>query len=318
MAPSRRDIFQLGAGAVQAAAISTGIPGTAVAAPAGAEGCRTPLAWRRGVEGQRRADLGDGFFLNPILSGDRSDPSILKDGDDYYATFSSFDDYPGIVIWHSRDLVNWTAIGPALKTPIGSVYAVDIAKHDGRYFIYIPARSREPGRRPIAIYAVHADSMAGPWSEPVDMGIYTGIDPGHVVGEDGKRYLFLSQGQLYPISDDGLARTGPREKVYDGWKYPDDWVVEGFSLEGPKLISKDGWFYMFSAEGGTAGPPTSHMVIVARSRSVRGPWENCPHNPIVRTATAAEPWWSRGHGSSAGARSHLSRRQAVPSAAGST
>ena len=65
---------------------------------------RTCCSWARGIEGQRKADLGDGTFLNPIVPGDHADPSILKDGDDYYMTFSSFDAYPGVVIWHSRDL----------------------------------------------------------------------------------------------------------------------------------------------------------------------------------------------------------------------
>ena len=111
-------------------------------------------AWARGIEGQRKADLGDGTFLNPIVAGDHPDPSILKDGDDYYMTFSSFDAYPGLVIWHSRDLVNWTPIGPALRKNVGSVWAPDLVKHGGRYYIYIPARSatvsldlRDLGRR---------------------------------------------------------------------------------------------------------------------------------------------------------------------------
>jgi len=79
-----------------------------------ASGTPTPPAtWARGVEGQRKADLGTGYFLNPIVAGDHPDPSILKDGDDYYMTFSSFDASPGLVIWHSRDLVNWQPIAPA-------------------------------------------------------------------------------------------------------------------------------------------------------------------------------------------------------------
>jgi xylan 1,4-beta-xylosidase len=68
-----------------------------------------PMRWARGNEGQRKADLGHGTFLNPIMAGDHPDPSILKDGADYYLTFSSFDAYPGIVIWKSQDLVNWEA-----------------------------------------------------------------------------------------------------------------------------------------------------------------------------------------------------------------
>ena len=92
-----------------------------------------------GIEGQRKADLGDGTFINPIVAGDHPDPTVLKDGDDYYMTFSSFYSYPGAVIWHSRDLVNWTPIGPALTKPLGSVWAMDLVKHKDRYYIYIPA-----------------------------------------------------------------------------------------------------------------------------------------------------------------------------------
>ncbi|WP_267347014.1 family 43 glycosylhydrolase [Sphingomonas sp. GM_Shp_2] len=251
-----------------------------------------------GPEGQRRADLGNGSYINPVLAGDRADPNVLKDGDDYYAAFSSFVYYPAVCIWHSRDLVNWTPVGPVVEKPIGSVFAVDLARHDGRYFVYIPVfvpPAGPPKGPPFKIFVCHAEAMTGPWSEPVDMGIDGYIDPGHVVGEDGRRYLFLNDGHRVAISADGLHRDGPVEKVYQGWPIPDNWVIEGFALEGPKLIRRDGWFYMFSGQGGTAGPPTSHMVVVARARSIDGPWENCPHNPIVRTATRDEPWWSRGH-----------------------
>ena len=98
-----------------------------------------------------------------------------------------------------------------------------------------------------------------------------------------------------PLTDDGLTTAGELEQVYNPWRYPDDWVVEMFSAEGPKLFRRGDWFYLVSAVGGTSGPPTSHMVIVARSRSIHGPWQDCPHNPIVHTQSAEEPWWSRGH-----------------------
>ena len=99
------------------------------------------MRWARGFEGQRRADLGNGTFLNPVFAGDHPDPSIIRDGDDYYLTFSSFDAYPGLVIWHSRDLINWQPVTAALKAPIGSVWAPGLAKHGGRFYCYIPARS---------------------------------------------------------------------------------------------------------------------------------------------------------------------------------
>src|SRR4051794_11750691 len=80
----------------------------------------------RGFENQRRADLGNGQYLNPIIAGDHADPSVLKDGDDYYMTHSSFASYPGLRIWHSRDLVNWEPVGAALRKNVGSIWAPDL------------------------------------------------------------------------------------------------------------------------------------------------------------------------------------------------
>lgn len=263
-----------------------------VAATAGFSKASAAVAgWKKGIENQRKADLGDGTFLNPIVAGDHADPSILKDGDDYYMTFSSFDAYPGVVIWHSRDLVNWQPITAALSTPIGSVWACELIKHNGTFFIYIPAR--KPTSR--SIFVIQADSIRGPWSKPIDLRLPNHIDPGHVVGEDGKRYLFLSGGDRVRLSDDGLSTVGEVEHVYDPWKYPESWDVESFSPEGPKLLRHGDWFYMLLAVGGTAGPPTGHMVIAARSRSIHGPWEQAPNNPLLRTQSKDEKWWSRGH-----------------------
>lgn len=244
-----------------------------------------------GIEGQRKADLGNGTYINPIVPGDHPDPTVLKDGADYYMTFSSFLSYPGLVIWHSRDLVNWAPIGPALHKPIGSVWAVDLVKHNGRYFIYIPVVT-DAGN---ALYVIHADTIRGPWSDPVDLHIAGCIDPGHAVGEDGKRYLFFNGGRRIRLSDDGLSTDGKLEQVYQPWHYPADWVVEMFAAEGPKICRHGGYFYMIYAVGGTAGPPTSHMVAVARSTSIHGPWLDCPQNPVVHTQSKDEPWWSRGH-----------------------
>ena len=254
-------------------------------------GFLTAAPWARGIEGQRKADLGDGTFLNPIMAGDHPDPSILKDGDDYYMAFSSFDAYPGLVIWHSRDLVNWQPIGPTLFKNVGSVWAPDLVKHKSRYYIYFPGIS--PNR---SNYVIWADNIRGPWSAPIDLKL-TRIDPGHAVGPDGKRYLFLSAGELVQLSDDGLSTVGAPKKIYDGWKYPADWIVETFAQEGPKIVRHGDYYYMVLAEGGTAGPPTGHMIVAARSKSIEGPWENAPHNPILRTRSRDERWWSKGHGS---------------------
>jgi beta-xylosidase len=250
-----------------------------------------PPQWGRGVEGQRKADLGNGTFLNPILAGDHPDPSILKDGDDYYMTFSSFDAYPGLVLWHSRDLVNWEPMMPTLRRNVGSVWAPDLVKHGTRYYIYFPARTATYRSN----YVIWADSIRGPWSEPIDLKIGQ-IDPGHAVGPDGTRYLFMSAGYLQTLAPDGLSVVGEMKKVYEGWQYPSDWIVEGFAQEGPKILRRGDYYYMVLAEGGTAGPPTGHMIVAARSKTVEGPWENSPRNPIIRTTSADERWWSKGHG----------------------
>lgn len=287
---TRRNIFK--ACLAGAAASPLTFIGGAQAAP-----CTPTVAplrphWARGIEGQRKADLGNGTFLNPILAGDHPDPTVLKDGDDYYMTFSSFNSYPGIIIWHSRDLVNWTPIGTALQKNIGTVWALDLCKHGERYYIYIPAA---PDGKPWGTYVIWADTINGPWSEPIDLKIDGCIDPGHAVGEDGKRYLFVNGIRKIRLRDDGLATDGEIEPAYSPWRYPDDWIVENFAPEGPKLLRRGEWFYLVTAVGGTAGPVTGHMVIAARSRSIHGPWEHCPHNPLVRSQSEAEPWWSRGH-----------------------
>ena len=248
-------------------------------------------AYRKGYDNQRKADLENGFFLNPILSGDRPDPSVLKVGKDYYLVPSSFESVPGLCIWHSRDLVNWEPVGPAITSYMGSVYAPDLCYYKGRYYIYFPT----VGDEGITNRVVWADDIRGPWSDPIDLKIGR-IDPGHVVSAEGKRFIFLSDGYLVPLSEDGLSVVGKAMKVYDGWKYPEAWDVESFALEGPKLLRRGEYYYMLSAEGGTAGPATSHMVIMARSKTLEGPWENSPYNPVVRTSSRNEKWWSKGHG----------------------
>jgi xylan 1,4-beta-xylosidase len=286
---SRRDILR--GTLAGAAGLGEFAPASAAAADNHSSDKSAAPTWRRGTENQRLAELGNGTFLNPVLAGDYADPTVLRDGDEYFMTNTSHDATPGIVLWRSPDLVNWSPVGPILTKSIGTVWAMDLIKHDGRFFLYIPAFAN--GRQTTMV--MYSDRIDAGWSEPVDLGIPR-IDPGHVVGEDGKRYLFFNGGSRVRLKDDGLALDGELvEGAYDLWRYPEDWVVEMFAPEGPKFFWKNGWLYLVAAVGGTAGPPTSHMVVVSRSRSVFGPWEQCPHNPIVRTKSAVEPWWSRGH-----------------------
>lgn len=222
-----------------------------------------------------------------IMPGDYADPTILRDGKDYYMTHSPFIYKPGFLIWHSTDLVNWEPICRALPEYEGSAMAPDLVKYKNRYYLYYPAKGVN--------WVIYADDVRGPWSKPVKLDV-TGIDPGHVVGEDGKRYLFVDKGEVVPLSDDGLKVVGQKKKVYDGWIYPKNWKTECMCLESPKLTYHDGYYYLTSAEGGTAGPATSHMAVAARSKSIYGPWENSPYNPIVHTYSDTDNWWSKGHG----------------------
>ncbi|XEC93573.1 family 43 glycosylhydrolase [Paenibacillus tarimensis] len=228
------------------------------------------------------------FINNPLIGGNYADPSVIRVGGDFYMTHTSYHYLPGLIIWHSRDLTHWSPVSAALYEDIGDVWAPDFVEHNGMYYIYFPANRTN--------WVVSAPSPTGPWSRPVNLGI-KGIDPGHAVGPDGKRYLHMSGGYFTQLSEDGLSVIGEPKHVYEGWQYPKDWEVEAFSLEGPKVTRRNGYYYLTVAEGGTAGPPTSHLVVSSRSRHPWGPWEHSPYNPIIRTRSAKERWWSQGHGS---------------------
>lgn len=229
-----------------------------------------------------------------LLEGDNPDPSIVRQGDTYYMVHSSFIYTPGLVVYKSTDLVNWTPCSTALPEYAGDVWAPDIAIHDGRFYIYFPTLPDGSAKKTNMV--VWADSPEGPWSKPVDLGI-RGIDPEHVVDAEGNRYLLLSAGDLHPLSTDGTRLTGDPVIIYNGWEIPEEWDIESFSLEGINIRKIGEWYYLLAAEGGTSGPPTGHMVVQARARDIKGPWENAPSNPLLRTASPAEHWWSQGHGS---------------------
>ena len=257
-------------------------------AGAGAAALTGPFfqVWGQTPQSDAESDTSKAVFQNPLFAGDYPDCSILRVGEDFYMTHTSYSYAPGLVVWHSRDLVNWTPISQVLNQTQGEIWAPDLVEHDGRYFIYFPMGG---------IYVVHAGHPRGPWSTPIDLKV-NDIDPGHVVGPDGKRYLYTAGGHVVELSADGLSTIGERRQVYGGWKFPNNWKTEGFWLESPKLMKRGEYYYLICAEGGTAGPPTSHMAVVARSKSPLGPWENSPHNPLIHTYNADEDWWSVGHG----------------------
>ena len=164
----------------------------------------SPAAWAQGTD-------------RLVLPGDYPDPSVLRDGDDYYMTHSSFNYLPGLLVWHSTDLRHWEPVGHALAEYHGPVWAPDLVKHGDTYYIYYPAGGTN--------WVVWAKGIKGPWSRPVDLKL-EGIDPGHVVDGEGNRYLYVDNGCVVRLSPDGLSTVGGKRKVYDGWAYPSDWQTD--------------------------------------------------------------------------------------------
>lgn len=232
------------------------------------------------------AQSASNTYRNPILGGDHPDASPIRVGDDFYLTHSSFDYAPGLLIWHSRDLVNWRPVAAAIHKYYGIVWAPYLCEYKGRFYIYFPADG--------TIRVVHADHPTGPWSEPIDLGI-DAIDPAHIA-ENVRRLLYLAGGQMAELTADGLAVKTPPRTVVQPWPIPESTRIECVCLEGPKLLEHNGYFYLNVAEGGTAGPATSHSVVSARSRHADGPWEFSPYNPIVHTASRDDRWINVGHG----------------------
>src|SRR5580698_5182246 len=232
------------------------------------------------------AQVAERVYRNPIMGGDHPDASPIRVGNDFYLTHSSFDYAPGLLIWHSSDLVNWRPVSAALRGYYGSVWAPYLCEYEKRFYIYFPANNR--------LFVVHADHPEGPWSEPIDLGI-SAIDPAHIA-ENGRRFLYMNGGQMAELTADGLhVKTGPRA-AFDPWPIPVTTRIECVCLEGPKLLEHNGMFYLNVAEGGTGGPATSHSVISARSQHAEGPWEFSPYNPIIHTRARTDRWLSVGHG----------------------
>jgi hypothetical protein len=204
-----------------------------------------PAARLRGFDNQRLADLGNGRIAI------RSWPAIIPilrswDGDDYYMTFSTFDSYPGLVIWHSRDLLNWQPVTAALTQNVGAVWAPDLCRHDGRYFIYFAAKA--PQRHLCDL----GRQIAGPWSAPIDLGLPDHIDPAMPWARMARAGCSC-RAETAALAADGLSTIGAVQHVYDPWRYSDAraLAVEGFS---PEAQDRFPWRLVLSDHGGRARP----------------------------------------------------------------
>lgn len=214
-------------------------------------------------------------YKNPIIPGYHPDPSVCRVGNDYYLVNSTFCYFPGVPVFHSRDLIHWEQIGNCLARPgeipldgditTYGIYAPTIRYHEGTFYM-ITTNMSGTGN-----FIVTATDPAGPWSAPIRLK-QGGIDPS-LFFEDGKCYMASTAGGCCGLSEID-PKTGeqltPTRLVWDGTggRYP----------EGPHIYKKDGWYYLLAAEGGTE---YGHKVTIARSRNIYGPYMENPANPIL-------------------------------------
>ncbi|MBN1181655.1 MAG: glycoside hydrolase family 43 protein [Bacteroidales bacterium] len=214
-------------------------------------------------------------YTNPILPGVYPDPAICRVGEDYYLVTSTFEYFPGVPVFHSKDLVNWEQIGHCIdrkeQLPKGmNIFAPTISYHDGTFYMITTSMGGDVGN-----FYVTAKNPAGPWSDPVWTDV-KGIDPSLFFDDDGKSYV-ISQAFILKEID---LKTG---KILDeGRKI---WCGTGQNAtEGPHIYKKDGYYYLMAAEGGTH---ECHRETIARSHSIWGPYTDNPANPILTHANAA-------------------------------
>lgn len=239
----------------------------------------------------------DQCYRNPVCRGMHPDPSVVRVGEDYYMVNSSFVFFPGIPISHSTDLVHWQVIGYAVtdagwaREHLGPLeggrgfWAPDISYHNGRFYICATLRQNDDAPFIQTQMVTSAKCPAGPYETPVIHNVL-GIDPSIFTDDDGRRYMLLNRGaRIFELSPDGRQMLGtPRMIWYGSSKH---------APEGPHLLKKDGYYYCFLAEGGTG---KGHMITVARSKHLYGPYEDCPYNPILRQVDEAGVLQCCGHG----------------------
>ncbi len=230
-------------------------------------------------------------FQNPIISGFYPDPSICRVGEDYYLVNSSFEYFPAIPVWHSKDLVNWTQICNAvdrkeqgLKLDVavsGGVQACTIRYNNGTYYIISTCIGKEWPRLDYN-FIITAKDPAGPWSEVHYIDDAPGIDSSLFFDDDGKAYFHANRQK--PTTDDGgdteiwvqeidlenFKLVGEKHSLWDG--------CGGIFPEGPHIYKRNGYYYLMVAEGGTCH---WHTVTMARSKTIFGKYEPNPRNPLL-------------------------------------
>lgn len=221
---------------------------------------------------------------NPLLPGFYPDPSICRVGEDFYMVTSSFSYFPGVPVFHSRDLMHWEQIGHCLdrqeQLPLdwqyisGGIYAPTIRYHDGLFYM-VTTNVSHGGN-----FYVTAENPAGPWSNPKWIAGSEGIDPTLFWDDDGRVYMTATtdwerhQPGVW-IAEVDLQKNCVVGEFHLAWQGA---LVNAWSPEAPHIYKKDGWYYLMIAEGGTED---YHAVTIARSREILGEYKGYEGNPIL-------------------------------------
>ena len=250
------------------------------------------------------SDVGDGFFRNPVIHADYSDPDVIRHGEDFFMVASSFNCTPGLPILHSRDLVNWKLVNHAIRNvphpsyenvrPGCGVWAPSIRFHGGKFWIFFPLPDE-------GIYVTCAEDPFGEFSGPWCLQEAKGwIDPCPFWDDGGKAYLVHAYAN---------SRAGIKERIHLRPMTPDckQLLGEGHELfhtphhlylEGPKVHKIKGWYYILAPGGGVQ----TGWQVVFRSRHLLGPYEekvvleqggtpvNGPHQGALVDLVNDE-WW---------------------------
>lgn len=234
------------------------------------------------------------MYHNPIRRGMFPDPSIVRVGEDYYMVNSSFIFFPCIPISHSKDLIHWEIIGHAVTEPEWAsldeleggrgYWAPDISYDNGKFYITATYRLNDTGNVYRKQIVVSSEKPEGPYSKPALID-EDGIDPS-IFHEDGRHYMLLNRGaRILELNADCTKQISEAELLYYG--------DQKRAPEGPHLLKKDGYYYLFLAEGGTGA---GHRISVARSKTLMGNYEPCPYNPIMRQMDEGAAIQRCGHG----------------------
>ncbi|WP_163580614.1 glycoside hydrolase family 43 protein [Gracilibacillus saliphilus] len=229
---------------------------------------------------------------NPILTGFNPDPSICRVGEDYYIAVSTFEWFPGVGIYHSKDLKNWRLVSRPLNRlsqlnmkgnpNSGGIWAPQLSHYDGQfYLIYTDVKVVNGNWKDSHNYLATCDTIDGEWSDPIYLNS-SGFDPSLFHDNDGKKYLVNMKWdhrvghhnfygivlQEYDHSQQKLV--GKKQVIFKG--------TDIKLTEAPHLYKWNGYYYLLTAEGGTK---FDHCATIARSKELTGPYEVHPENPLI-------------------------------------